>query len=185
MASPHSAPLVPPWSGSTWLKGLLVGGWLVGCDAWLKITARVAACSETPDVSAALSHVWGLPSGCGDVDFWGIARLSPVLRDGWLLGLGSGVLQGSAGRIWAYALLAIALVVSILVVRWRWRSTGDAAALGALWGAVAILAGPRLMGSGTGLAELHIGGLATGLGDFALLWAALWLSWRALAEFRA
>ena len=69
--------------------------------------------------------------------------------------------------------------------RWRWRSTGDATALGATWGAALILALPRLMGDGAGMAELHLGGMATGLGDFALLWVVIWLSWRAIAEARA
>ncbi len=159
------------------MQGLLVGSWLVGCDAWVKVTSRVAACDSTATVNEALEHVWSLPSGCGEADFWGTAQLSPVLRDG--------VFDGSTGRIWAYALLAVALVTTALVMRWRWRSTGDAAALGALWGGVIIEAGPRLAGAGAGLAELNLAGLPVGLGDFALLWAGLWLAWRAFAESRA
>ncbi len=181
---PMSSPA--PWYGTDWLKGLLVGGWLVGCDAWLKITARVAACPQTPSVGPAADSVWSVPSGCGEADFWGFAQLSPVVRDGGPLGLGSGLLAGGAGQGWAIALLAVAAVVSILILRWQWRTPGDAAALGALWGAVVILAGPRLVsGDGTGTAELHLGGLATGLGDLALVWALLWLLWRFLAESRA
>jgi hypothetical protein len=71
------------------------------------------------------------------------------------------------------------------VLRWKWRSTGDATALGALWGAAIVLALPALAGHGGGAAELHVGGLATGLGDLALAWAILWLGWRAIAELRA
>ena len=101
------------------------------------------------------------------------------------MGLAAGALDGDAGRFWAYGLLAVAALVTILVWRWRWRSTGDATALGATWGAALILALPRLMGDGAGMAELHLGGMATGLGDFALLWVVIWLSWRAIAEARA
>lgn len=160
-------------------------GWVVGCDAWVKITARVAACPTTPTVGEAAGSVHAVPPGCGEADFWGIARLSPAVRDGGPLGLGGGLLGGAAGQGWAIALLLVAAVVTGLVLRWRWRTRGDAAALGALWGAAIVLAVPRLLGDGTGLAELHVGGLATGLGDLALGWAALWLSWRAIAEARA
>lgn len=149
--------------------------WLVGCDTWVKITARVAACPETPSVGRAWAQVFVVPPGCGEADVWGIARLSPVERGGpfGLPGAGAG---------WAYALLAVAALVTVLVLRWRWRSTGDAAALGALWGAVLCLAAPALLGAGAGVAELHLGGLALGLGDVALVWAAAWLGWRAIAE---
>jgi hypothetical protein len=177
MAGHAVAPSTPQWSGSTWLEGLLVGAWLVGCDTWVKVTARVAACAVTPTVREAWDQAWTVPQGCGEADFWGIARLSPIVRDG-PLGL------PGPGMVWAYALLAVAAVVSVLVVRWRWRSTGDALALGALWGAAVILATPVLVG-GTASAELHFGGLATGLGDLALVWALGWLGWRAIAEHRA
>jgi hypothetical protein len=148
--------------------------WLVGCDTWVKITARVAACPETPSVGPAWRDVFSVPAGCGEADVWGIARLSPVARGGPLGLPGSGV-------GWAYGLVALAAVVTGLVLRWRWRATGDAAALGALWGAVASLSVPALL-HGAGVAELHLGGVALGLGDVALLWAAIWLGGRAIAE---
>lgn len=152
--------------------------WLVGCDTWVKITARVAACPETPSVGTAWAQVFVVPPGCGEADVWGIARLSPVARGG-PFGL------PGAGVGWAVALLAVATVVTGLVLRWRWRSRGDAAALGALWGAVLCLATPTLLGTGAGAAEIHLGGLALGLGDVALGWAAVWLGGRAIAETRA
>lgn len=152
-----------------------MAGWVVGCDAWVKITARVAACSTTPSVGEALGEVWTVPQGCGETDFWGIARLSPT----------PGLVGGGAGTGLAIGLLVLAAVATVLVVRWRWRTRGDAAALGALWGAVIIEALPRLLGDGTGLAELQLGGLPTGLGDLCLAWAVLWLGWRAIAEARA
>lgn len=161
----------------TWLEGLLVGAWLVGCDTWVKITARVAACPSTGSVREAWGQAWTVPQGCGEADLWGIARLSPIVRDGGPLGL-----PGPAAG-WAYGLLAVAAVLSVLVLRWRWRTRGDALALGALWGAAIVLAVPML--GGTGTAELHLGGLATGLGDGALVWALGWLGWRAIAELRA
>lgn len=178
MVGPAVAPPAPRWSGSTWLGGLLVGAWLVGCDAWVKITARVAACPGSPSVRRAWSEAWAAPHACGEADFWGIARLSPVVRGGpWGL--------PGPGAVWAYVLLAAAALVSVLVLRWRWRSTGDASALGALWGAAIVLALPALAGHGQGAAELHLGGLALGVGDLALVWAAVWLGWRAIAELRA
>lgn len=176
---PTDVPPAPPWSGSTWLSGLAVAAWLVACDAWVKMTARVAAaCTDAPSVREAWSQIWAAPSGCGEADFFGFARLSPVARGGpWGL-------PGS-GAVWAYVLLAVAAIVSVLVLRWRWRTRGDASALGALWGAAIVLALPALLGQATGAAELHLGGLATGLGDLALAWAALWLGARAIAEARA
>lgn len=174
-----------PWSGSTWLKGLAVGGWLVGCDAWVKITARAGTCPDTSSIGEAVGLVWNVPPGCTEADLWGFAQLSPAVRDGGPLGLGAGLLGASAGQGWAIALLAMAAIVSVLVFRWQWRSVGDASALGALWGGVVILAGPRLVGDGTGMAELHLGEMATGLGDLALLWALVWLGWRLFAELRA
>ena len=175
---PAAAPPASPWSGSTWSSALGVAAWLVACDAWVKITARVAACPGAPSVREALGQIWAAPSGCGEADFWGFARLSPVVRGGpWGL--------PGPGAVWAYVLLAVAAIVSVLVLRWRWRSTGDASALGALWGAAIVLALPALLGHGEGAAELHLGGLATGLGDLALAWATLWLCARAIAELRA
>lgn len=180
MVGPDPAPAAP-WYSTTWLKGLGVTTWLVACDAWVKVTARVADCPTTPTVRDALGQVWNVPQGCGEADFFGFARLSPVVRDGGPLGLGGSAVGGA----WGYALLAAAALVSILVLRWKWRSRGDAAALGALWAAAIIEAGPRLLGGGAGTAELHLGGMVTGLGDIALLWVVLWLGWRVIAELRA
>lgn len=175
---PAVAPPASPWSGTTWASALGVAAWLVACDAWVKLTARVAACPDAPSVREAWGQIWAAPSGCSEADFWGFARLSPVVRGGpWGL-------PGS-GAVWAYVLLAVAAIVSVLVLRWRWRTKGDASALGALWGAAIVLALPALVGHGGGAAELHLGGLATGLGDLALAWAALWLGARAIAELRA
>jgi len=184
-SGPMASASPTPWSGGHWLSGLLMAGWLVGCDAWVKMIARVATCSATPTLGDAAAAVWSVPAGCGETDFLGFARLSPVVRDGGPFGLGAGLLTGAAGTGWAVALLVTAAIVSGLILRWPWRATGDAAALGALWGAVLILAGPRLAGDGAGTAELVMGTLNTGLGDLALVWAAGWLLWRLLAELRA
>jgi hypothetical protein len=176
------APAAPRGAGSTGLSaalgGLVIAAWLVGCDTWVKIMVRVAACPSTSSVRGAWDQAWATPQGCGEADLLGIGRLSPVVRGG-PLGLPGG------GVAWAYALLAVAALVSVLVLRWRWRSRGDASALGALWGAAIALALPPLLGYGGGAAELHLGGLATGLGDLALVWAAVWLGARAIAELRA
>lgn len=179
MAQPPAvAPPAPRWSGSTWLGGLGVAAWLIACDAWVKVTARVAACPDAPSVRQAWSRAWDAPSGCGEADFLGLARLSPVVRGG-PFGL------PGPGAVWAWVILGAAVLVSVLVLRWRWRSPGDASALGALWGAAVVLALPALVGHGEGAAELHLGGLALGVGDLALAWAAAWLGWRAIAELRA
>lgn len=92
------------------------------------------------------------------------------------------MLTGPTGGL---ALLAIAAVVTIAVVLWRWRDRGDALALGVLWGGATSLALPMLVGPGHGLADLAIGGLCLALGDLAMLWALAWLVWRAVAEYRA
>ena len=81
--------------------------------------------------------------------------------------------------------LAIATVVTTVVIRWRWRDPGDALALAALWAGAGLLAVPRLMGGGTGLTELSVYGTGTGLGDLSLVWGLGWLAWRAIAEARA
>jgi len=161
-------------------------GWVVACDAWVKITARVAACPSAPSVGEAAGELTTVPPGCGDADLLGLARLSPVAWEGLPGGLGAGVLSGGVGMGWAVALGALALAATVVVGRWRWRSRGDALALGALWGAVLVLAVPRLLQGGAGLAELQLlGSLATGVGDLALVWSILWLGGRALAEARA
>ena len=175
---PAVAPPAPRWSGSSWLSALGFAAWVVTCDAWVKITARVAACPDAPSVVDAWGQIWAAPSGCSEADFWGFARLSPVVRGGpWGL--------PGDGAVWAHVLLGVAAIVSVLVLRWRWRSTGDAVALGALWGAAIALALPALLGPGGGAAELHLGGLALGLGDLALAWVVVWLVARLVAELRA
>lgn len=175
MAPPPTSPA--PWKSSAGLSGLAVATWVLACDAWVKITARVAACPDAPSVGDTWSRVYTAPSGCGDVDAWGLAQLSPVVRGGpWGL--------PGPGTVWAYVLLGVAAVVSVLVLRWRWRSPGDASALGALWGAALVLSLPALVG-GEGTAELRLGGLSVGLGDLALAWAAAWLGGRWIAEIRA
>lgn len=171
---PHNR---PRWTGATWLKALVVAAWLIGCDLWIKAVATVAACTETGSVADALTPIWSTPGTCQDTDFWGIARLHPVVRESGPLGLD--------GMTWAYALIAIALVFAVYIVFWRWRSTGDALALGTLLGGVVIEVGPRLLHGGAGRAEFHLGGFTTGLGDIALAWALLWLAWRLIAEARA
>ena len=89
------APAPAPWSGSTWLKGAAVAGGLVACDAWVKVTARVAGCPTTSSLKEALGRAWHVPEGCSDADFFGFARLSPVLREGGPFGVGGSMLGGS------------------------------------------------------------------------------------------
>lgn len=174
-----------PWTGAAWARMLAMAAWLIVCDLWIKATAQVAACPSVETVGAALSQPWSVPPACRATDFWGMAQLVPVVRDSAPWGIARGSLGAGSGQIAAFVLLGVGLLVTVALVRWRWRSPGDALALGTLWGAIAIEAGPRLRSGGAGMAELQLGGLSTGLGDIALLWVLLWLSWRLLAEARA
>jgi hypothetical protein len=81
--------------------------------------------------------------------------------------------------------VGFAALVTVLVVRWRWRAAGDPLALGALWAGILIHALPRLLGSSGSFTEFEWLGLSTGLGDMALAWGLLWLIWRFLAELAA
>lgn len=171
------------WDGSVVVRAGLLAVWVGLCDAWLKAMARAAGCSEPPDIGSLVAHPWALPEQCPGAALVGESiRLAPAVRDGGPFGIAGGMLTGPTGGL---VLLAIAAVVTIAVVLWRWRDRGDALALGVLWGGAASLALPMLVGPGHGLADLTVGGLALALGDLAMLWALAWLVWRAIAEYRA
>ncbi|MEM6994480.1 MAG: hypothetical protein AAF721_28450 [Myxococcota bacterium] len=182
MAQAHHAP-----AGGTnpVVRALLLTGWIGLTDLWLKLMARAGGCTDAPAVADMLRSPWALPSECPGAPLLGTAvQLAPTVRDGGPFGLLPGTFGGVMGQIWGLSLIALAVVVTILVVRWRYRHAGDTLALGVLWGACGVLALPRLLGTG-GVAEITVAGVSTGIGDAALAWALGWLVWRAIAEARA
>ncbi len=165
--------------------GGLLAAWVVGCDLWVKIIARAGGCPPDADVSWPMG-AYAITPACEPVALAGEGlALHAATSEGGPFGLLPGVMSQGGGALVGLALLALATVVSILVSRWQWRSAGDPYALGALWGGTLALALPRLAGGGARLTELSLGGMATGLGDLAFVWALAWLTWRFVAEARA
>jgi hypothetical protein len=173
------------WGAARLATGVVLAVWVVGCDLWLKIVARAAGCPPDPSVSW-LTEGYATPPACEPVALAGDGlALHAVASDGGPFGAMPGLLSSSTGPTVGLALLAFATVVTILVARWKWRSAGDPLALGALWGGAIVLALPRLVGGGGRVTELSLGGVETGLGDLAIVWAVAWLAWRFVAEARA
>lgn len=170
-------------SAGALISGVLFGAWIAVCDVWVKLLARSAGCEPLTPLGEAFGKVWEQPGRCPGIDIGGPLQLRPAVRAG--IGPTDIALPDGTAQLWGLGLFAAATVVTILVLRWRWRISGDALALGALWSGVGILALPRLAGPGTAFAEVHIGELATGLGDLAIAWAVVWLGWRLIAELRA
>lgn len=172
----------PPLSGGALASGALLGGWIVLCDVWVKVLARSAGCEPIRTVTAAVSELWSSPQSCPGLEVGPVA-LSPQTRPG--IGPIEAALPPGTEPLWGLALFALATVLSILVLRWRWRIPGDALALGCLWSAVLIHGLPRLMAGGTTFTELQVAGLGLSLGDLAMLFALPWLAWRFIAELTA
>ncbi len=127
-----------------------------------------------------MGSLWTVPPECAPVAVGGVVTLSPSLRTG--ISPLELPLPPGLGSIWGLALLAIATIVTIVVVRWTRRTKGDALLLGTLWVGVCLHALPRLFMGGPSLAEMQIASLSFGVGDLAILWALLWLTWRFIAE---
>ncbi len=172
----------PPLGGGALLSGLLFGAWLGVCDSWVKVLARAGSCPSTATLQEALDAIWTVPAGCTSVPLVAGASLQPTVRTGATV-LDLPVPEG-LGPIYGLALLAVATVLGILVLRWSRRTRGDALALGALWGGLVVHAMPRLIGPGSSFAEFAVGGLHAGIADLAILWAVIWLLWRVVAELR-
>ncbi len=173
----------PPLGGGALLSGLLFGVWIGVCDSWVKVLARAGACEPTKTLQDAATRLWTVPSSCSALSLFPGAALEPTAREG--MTPMDVALPDGAAAVWGLALLAVATVTGILVLRWSRRTRGDALALGTLWGGLAIHALPRLTGPGTSFSEFALGPAHIGLADLAILWAALWLAWRAAAELRA
>ncbi len=177
----------PPLSGAELAWGGLLGTWLFVCDVMLKILARVAACELPLELGRKLvKHAWDTPGTCSTAPLLGeVVMLVPQRHGHALFGVLDGGLTGAAGHVFALFVLALATIVTIIVLRWRWRSAGDAFALGVLVSGALIHAVPRLAGDGTHPTELVVVGVPVGIGDLALLWAIIWIPWRFVAEARA
>ena len=172
----------PPLGGGALLSGLLFGAWLCVCDSWVKVLARAGSCPSTITLDRALEALWTVPERCADVGLVGGVTLEPTIRAGATpidLPLPEGM-----GPVYGLALLALATVIGILVLRWSRRTRGDALALGTVWGGLGVHALPRLMDAGTSFAEFSVAGYHVGIADVAIAWATVWLLWRAVAELR-
>jgi len=172
----------PPLGGGALLSGLLFGAWIGICDSWIKVLARAGACDSTTTLSDALAAVWTLPSDCSAVSLVGDISLEPTARTGatpFELPV-----PDAMAAVYGLALLAIATVVGIVVLRWSRRTRSDALAVGTLWGGLVLHAVPRMLDAGSSFAEFSMSGVHVGLPDLAIVWAAGWLLWRALAELR-
>gem|GEM_PF-1892253 len=172
---------------SDFFKGGLLAAWLVLCDLGLKSIARVGGCSNGDRIGLdLLAHIFAVPETCTGSPLMGTAiRLVPTVHDGALLGLGAGFFGDLAGQIYGLGALALATMLSILVLQWRRHTSGDVKALAVLWAGASLTAAPRLLGDGRGLAELEGFGLNAGIGDLALLWSLAWLLARGIGELRA
>lgn len=183
--SPPAGNPLPGWADA--FGSLLLIVWLIAGDLTLKLLARVEGCDPKTRLEVhTLERVWEIPKNCPGIDLAGDGfRLVPQQRDADLFGLLDTLAPADAGRGIGIGVLVIALVATYFVLRWRWRSTGDGVALGALWAGAIAHGFPYASGAGTSFTELSIAGVGTGVADLALVWAALWLGWRFVAEARA
>lgn len=162
-------------------RGALMAVWLLACDIGLKVVSRVASCEG----SDAFGTLFTDPGTCSPTPLLGDAMvLQPSVHGGLPFGLAAGALTGVGAQMLGLALLFIAVVATILVLRWRYAAQGDPTALAAIWAGALSGALPRMVGS-AGQGELVVAGLTTGVGELALAWGLVWLGWRALAEWRA
>ncbi len=186
-ATAHTVRANPPLSGSELVRGVALGAWVLICDVALKVAARVGGCAEPIPLADALEQLWAPLVDCRGTQLAGPSiLLRPEVRDGSLFGSMPGSFGGPTGQIYGLGLLAFGTIIAVLILRWRWRTSGDALALGAVWGGLLAHAAPRLAGAGgTAFSELWAFGLTTGVADLAILWGLGWLVWRFVAEVLA
>jgi hypothetical protein len=167
-------------SGGALLSGVLLGAWLVACDGWVKVLARAGCCDDTRVVGDAAAAVWSVPAHCEALPLAGGVELVPAVRAGVTpLDLAIPDVGAEASGL---VLILIGILISIVFLRWRKRSSSDVLALGTLWAGVSIHGLPRLIGPGTSFTEIAFAGMGWSIGDLALAWAGLWLAWRVVSE---
>lgn len=186
--APASSHYNPPITTRHTVLGIALFAWLWLSDLVLRALAQTGGCPGDATLDfGVLLDVWAPEPGCTGYGIAGDAiRLHLQGRPGAFFGMGGGLLEGM-GPVWGLLLLALATVVTILVLRWKWVSGVDTLPLACIWAGAFILGVPRVLGSadGAALASLQFFGITTSLGDLALLWGLAWLGWRAAAEATA
>jgi hypothetical protein len=159
---------------------------IAASDLALKLMARVGSCPGEAPAIELWTELWSAPQGCEASAMAGPSiALQSELRSGALFDLASGHFGQVHGQLYALALMSIATVISIFVLRWRYHTTGDAALLLCLWSGALLEAFPRFIHRGLGLAELNIFGAAIGIPDIAFTWALGWFGARLIRELIA
>lgn len=180
VARPHGNRL----SAGAVASAFLLCAWLMACDVWAKLLARSAACEGPHTITwQLLDQLWTLPHGCPGLVVAPGVRFVPGVRKG-ALPLDLPIPDGT-GPLLGLVVIGVVTVVTIIILRWRWRTANDVVALGVCWSGALGHGLPRLAGPGWTFTELELGGVGFGLGDITLVWGALWLVRRVIAELRA
>jgi hypothetical protein len=145
---------------------LMLGGWLVLVDVWVKAVARLGAC---PGADAG---PWTTPGACGQVVLAGDLVLVPAVRDGLP---GIPLADPLMRQLGALVVIAVVTIATIVVMRARSRQSADLLALGCVWAGAVSWTAPILVGPGVGFTELVAAGVAFGIGDVAGVAGVVWL----------
>jgi hypothetical protein len=150
---------------------VMLGGWLVFVDVWVKVIARIGACP------GAAKEPWSMVGECTPVVIVGDLLLVPAVRDGFP---GLPLPDLLMRQLAALGVIAAVTIATILVFRARSRQSADLLALGCMWAGAVSVTSPILFGPGLGFAavgftELSVQGFAFGVGDAALAVGVLWL----------
>lgn len=167
---------------------ILTSLWIVLADVVLKFLARCASCVDPLHLDAAeFARVYSVDQAtCGaNALFSSPITLNHAAREGMFFGLAEGSFVGPVGQLYGLALLAIAAIATVLLLRWQWRANGDPRIVGALLAGAWIEGVPRLINEGVGLSQMDVFGLSLNLGDFAFLFGLVWVISRAIGEWRA
>jgi hypothetical protein len=162
--------------------------WLVFTDAFLKLLARCANCVDPLHLDLSeFARIYNVAAPvCGATELFGTPfALHATPRAGVWMGLLPEFGSGLNGQLYGLGLLALAVVVAILVLRWQWRAHGDAMLVAVLGASAWMEAFPRLSGDGRGLATFEILGQGIALSDIFLPLALVWIAGRVIGEMRA
>lgn len=168
-------------TGRSWGWAIAAGVWTLVCDAALKAFGRAAGCDST-SVVQGLKQLWSTPDGCQAVPLAGDGLVLNVqAHPGALFGVARDSLEPAMGQVLALGLVALAALATILVLRWKHRASSDPSALALIWAGALGFAVPRLVAS-TGLSEIDVAGIPTGVAELALAFGLLWLGVRVIGE---